>query len=156
MAKTKKKTPYGDRTDLEKLQSQWVKLSGLHDEEQWSAAVVRAATAAEIAVNIAIRSEFKRQSNLQATFVDGLLKWANGIQGKFEKLLLPLLKDHGSLPTVADLEKRSREINKVRNSIVHTGAFCSKSKATTVIRECREIIITLVGLYESGFVLKER
>ena len=44
------KKEYKDRTDLEKIQSQWNKLTGLHSREEFSGAVVRAATAAEIAV----------------------------------------------------------------------------------------------------------
>ncbi len=46
---------YKKLTDLKKLQKQWHKLSGLHTREEWSAAIVRAATAAEIAANIAVR-----------------------------------------------------------------------------------------------------
>ena len=72
------KKPYSDRTDLEKVQSQWHKLSGLHTREEWSAAIVRAATAAEIGANYAIRREFAAQSQLSAHFVDSTLRWANG------------------------------------------------------------------------------
>jgi hypothetical protein len=44
------KTPYDDRDDLEKLRSQWKKIDGiLERRKEWSAAIVRAATAAEIA-----------------------------------------------------------------------------------------------------------
>jgi len=53
--------PYEERTDLEKCQSQWTKLQGLHSLEKWSAAIVRAATAAEFAADFAIRSEFTDQ-----------------------------------------------------------------------------------------------
>jgi hypothetical protein len=42
------KKPYAQRSDLEKIHSQWHKLSGLHTREEWSAAIVRAATAAEL------------------------------------------------------------------------------------------------------------
>lgn len=86
------KEPYADRTDLEKVQSQWHKLSGLHTREEWSAAIVRAATATEISANYAIRCEFATQSQLPAHFVDSTLRWANGLAGKVEKLLLPLTK----------------------------------------------------------------
>jgi hypothetical protein len=74
--------PYQERTDLEKCQSQWTKLQGLHSLEEWSAAIVRAAIAAETTANFAIRSEFKGQGQLSKGFVDSLLKWANGLQGK--------------------------------------------------------------------------
>ncbi|OYV51952.1 MAG: hypothetical protein B7X10_00385, partial [Burkholderiales bacterium 21-58-4] len=82
--------PYEQRTDLEKIESQWHKLSGLHSREEWSAAIVRAATAAELAANFAIRREYQSKSTLSAAFVDTQLKWANGIAGKIDRLLLNL------------------------------------------------------------------
>lgn len=82
--------PYEQRTDLEKVQSQWHKLSGLHTREEWSAAIVRSATAAEIAANFAVRAEFAERSQFDSAFVDNLLHWANGIAGKLDRLLIPL------------------------------------------------------------------
>jgi hypothetical protein len=67
------KKPCDERPDLEKCQSQWWELTGLHDREESSAAIVRAATAAEIACNFAIRTEFAKQGNLRADVVDKLL-----------------------------------------------------------------------------------
>lgn len=58
----KRKKPYDERSDLEKLQSQWNKLSGLHLRDEPSAAIVRCSTAAEIAANYAIRHEWARQT----------------------------------------------------------------------------------------------
>lgn len=80
-------TAYSDRTDLEKLQSQWTKMNALRRREDWAAAVVRAATAAEIAANIAVRQRFA--GVLSSAFIDSLLDWANGIRGKFQRLLIP-------------------------------------------------------------------
>ena len=37
--------PYEKRTDLEKCQSQWWKLTGLQNREEWSAAIVPATEA---------------------------------------------------------------------------------------------------------------
>src|SRR6266852_5101873 len=85
---TKKR--YEQRTDLEKIQSQWHKLTGLHSREEWSAAIVRAATAAEIAANLAVRQEFKSRSKFKTEFVNSLLRWANGLDGKINRLLVPL------------------------------------------------------------------
>jgi hypothetical protein len=68
-------TPYEQRTDINKIQSQWTKLSGHHSRTDWSAAIVRAATACEIAVNLAIRTEFSDRSAFGADFVDSLLLW---------------------------------------------------------------------------------
>src|SRR5467141_3189302 len=87
------KKTYEQRTDLEKCRSQWHKLRGLHSREEWSAAIVRAATAAEIAANYAIRREFASQSNLSASFVDSLLRWGNGLKGKIDHLLVPVVME---------------------------------------------------------------
>ena len=48
------KQDYEKRSDVEKIKTKWTKLSGLHTRSEWSAAVVRAATAAELAANQAI------------------------------------------------------------------------------------------------------
>lgn len=45
------KKPYWERTDLEKVQTQWNKLQGLHLRDESSATIIRAATAAELAAN---------------------------------------------------------------------------------------------------------
>ena len=84
------KKPYEERTDLEKVQSQWNKIHGLHSREEWSAAVIRAATATELAANFAIPAEFAARSTFEAAFVDKMLRWANGLSGKLRNLLLPL------------------------------------------------------------------
>jgi hypothetical protein len=98
------KAAYEDRSDLEKIQSQWHKLTGLHTREEWSAAIVRAATAAELAANFAIREEFRSRGKFDAKFVDSLLRWANGLAGKMDHLLLPLNAG----------KKRSGEIKKLK------------------------------------------
>jgi hypothetical protein len=69
---------YEDRTDIETLKSQWHKPSGLHTREEWSAAIVRAATAAEVAANFLVRVEFAR-SQSEPEFVGNLLLWINGL-----------------------------------------------------------------------------
>lgn len=74
---------YNDRSDLDKLQSQWNKINGiLAREREWSFAIIRAATAAEIAANIAVRQTFSLNSKFSGDFIDSLLIWANGIDGK--------------------------------------------------------------------------
>lgn len=56
MKKSKKK-PYSERTDREKLETNWGKTLKLMEREEYSMAIVRAATCAEIATNIVIRTE---------------------------------------------------------------------------------------------------
>jgi len=152
----KNRIPYDDRSDVEKLQSQWWKLSGLHSREEWSAAVVRAATAAEIAANIAIRSEFQQIGSFPPNFVDSLLGWANGLKGKLDRLLVPLTKDTHRARVIAELKPFALEVNKIRNDIAHRGEFCNRKKAQTTIAKARQFVEGIVGLYEPGFQVKER
>ena len=67
------------KTDLEKIQSQWNKLAGLLARHDASAAIVRAATATELATNLAIRKEFEARRQFTSEFVDSLLTLANGV-----------------------------------------------------------------------------
>lgn len=146
--------PYEQRSDLERITSQWRKLTGLHSKEEWSAAIVRAATAAEIAANLAIRKEFSSQSKFDSKFVDGLLKWANGLSGKIDHLLLPLCANRSAYAKLKKLRTVSAQIHKVRNEIVHRGVFCNEREAREVIGHAKKFVETVVGLYESDFKLK--
>jgi hypothetical protein len=147
------KKPYKDRTDLKKVQSQWHKLTGLHGREEWSAAVVRAATAAELAANFAIRNEFAKQSKLSPSFVDSLLKWANGLKGKMEHLLLPVIKGRARFEDVTTLNKLAKSINDTRNGIAHQGLFCDETEAREIIEQSRKFIEGIVQHYEPDFGL---
>lgn len=155
MAKKKKKLPYDQRDDLQKINSQWTKLSGLHDRSEWSAAVIRAATACEIAVNLAIRREFTERNELDAEFINSLLKWANGIAGKMDRLLLPLTIGDDDHKSIKDLCKLAHDINKKRNEIAHSGHFCSEKEAAALIAKCKQFVVGIVTKYENGFELKE-
>ncbi len=148
--------PYEHRTDLGKCQSQWTKLQGLHSREEWSAAIVRAATAAEIAANYAIRAEFARQSKLKTDFVDGLLKGANGLQGKINNLLSPLVDGTPKAKTMEKLKAMSGEINKTRNAVVHRGEFRDEDEATKTIKMTKYFIEKLIWLYEPSFKLRDK
>lgn len=151
------KKPYEERTDLEKIQSQWHKLSGLHTREEWSAAIVRAATAAEIAANYAIRIEFRARSEFDAAFVDSLLRWANGLAGKLDRLLMPLSEgDKHKHAQMKQLCTIAAIINKKRNAIAHQGEFCNEQEAIDVIAKTNDFITSLVRIYKEDFVLKER
>jgi hypothetical protein len=154
---TKKK--YKELTDLEKLQKQWHKLYGLHSREEWSAAIVRAATTAEIAANFAVRHEFETKSKFDTKFVDSLLRWANGLAGKLDHLLLPLsdnAQDKDKNKEIKKLKAIAGKINSKRNSIAHQGAFCNEDEAKTTISQSEEFITTLVQLYKPAFELKGR
>lgn len=153
---TKSRKPYNQRTDIEKLQSQWWKLSGLHSREEWSAAVVRAATAAEIAANIAIRKEFQEIGSFSPGFVDSLLQWANGLAGKLDRLLLPITRDTDRHKKISQLKAAALRVNKIRNAVAHRGEFCNEKQAQDAMSNSREFVEGGVKLYEPGFKLKER
>jgi hypothetical protein len=151
------KKPYEQLTDLEKVQKQWHKLSGLHSREEWSAAIVRAATAAELLANHAIRVEFAARSRFDAEFVNSLLKWANGLSGKLRNLLLPLATaDADKKKAIVKLQKLAEAVNSKRNAVAHQGEFCNEQEAIKVIDNAREFISGLAQLYEPQFELKER
>lgn len=148
------KTPYDDRDDLEKLQSQWNKINAIIDREhEWSAAIVRAATAAEIAANIAIRKRFEQKSEFSPEFVSSLLIWANGIEGKFNRLIIQGEQDNKRRKALQALKKRAEELNKKRNAIVHRGAFANESEARALIDLARELVNALVRPWEPTFRL---
>ncbi|MBI1423774.1 MAG: hypothetical protein GC149_09950 [Gammaproteobacteria bacterium] len=151
-----KRKPYVDRTDLEKVQSQWNKLTGLHSRDESSAAIVRAATAAELAANFAVRKEFESKSKLSKEFVDSLLVWANGISGKVDRLLIPITKGEKYHKVVTKLKDVSVKINKKRNSVAHQGEFCNPEESDVVIQQAKEFIETLVKIYEPNFELKNK
>lgn len=147
--------PYKSRTDLEKIESQWRKLAGLHTREEWSAAVIRAATAAEIAANLAIRAEYQIRSQFDSDFVDSMLRWANGITGKFDRLLKPLWKGFPEKSRhFKGLKTHVEEINDRRNAVAHAGEFCNQAEAEAVIEHAEKLISGLLALYEPEFKLK--
>ena len=152
---SRKMKPYSDRTDLEKLEACWGKFNGFMDREEWSAAITRAATATEIATNIAIRHELQEQRSLEAKFVDNLLIWANGIVGKLAKILRPLYSLTGEhSKTLKLLEKKSQKINDRRNEIVHSGNYMNQTEAEEIKLLAKDFIEGLVGIYHKDFKLK--
>jgi hypothetical protein len=154
----KNKKPYSDLTDLEKLTKQWWKLSGLHNRAEWSAAVVRAATAAEITANIAIRKEFAEASSLDEKFIDSLLIWANGLKGKIDRLLNPIVASslEDRINEIKRLSKFAIEVNDIRNQVVHKGMFCNEQEAKDTIEKAKNFIEGILAIYEPEFQLTEQ
>lgn len=151
-----KSNPYSERSDLEKIQSQWNKISGLHSRDEYSSAVVRAATAAEIAANFAVRREFADNTSFDAKVVDSFLRWANGISGKFEKLLLPINSGSEREKKLKELKGRVDKLNSERNAIVHRGEFRNEDESLNTIEDSRYIIEELLSLYGEEFKLEDR
>ena len=155
MAKKKKhRKQYNERNDIEKIESNWNKTRGLFNRGEWSAAIVRAATAAEIAANIVIREELQVKRNLEKDFVDSLMIWANGIQGKFDRLILPIVKGSQKYERFKAVKLKIGKVNNERNSIVHSGQFKKHITAKTIISLSKEIIETLVQQYSENFTLE--
>lgn len=150
----REKTKYEKLSDLQKLKKQWTKLSGLHNREEWSAAIVRAATASEIAANYAIRHEFALKSEFSEGFVDNLLIWANGLNGKMSKLLVPLAEGAEKQAKMKALKTLADAIAQKRNAVAHQGEFCNEGEATLSIDQAYQFITGLVGLYYPSFTLK--
>jgi pyruvate-formate lyase len=155
MASKKNKKPYSERTDIEKIESSWNKIKGLLKQEEWSSAIVRATTASEIASNLVIRHELEIIQKLEEDFVSHLMIWANGIHGKFQKLILPMTKNKTCHKDFKKLLTKIQDINTIRNSIVHQGQFKKKSTAIKIVNESKIIIETLVNEYHDNFKLKD-
>jgi hypothetical protein len=148
-----KQKAYADRTDIERIHSTWKKLSGLLNREEWSAAVTRAATAAEIAANIAIRHELQERRKIEPEFVNHLLKWANGLTGKLEKLLKPLYRSDEQKKRIKQLQSAASRISEQRNDVVHSGAFMNEDEAKEVVELARGFAESLVQGYHPEFKL---
>lgn len=151
------KKPYAQRTDLEKINSQWHKLSGFRTREEWSAAVVRAAIAAEVAANFALRQELEIRFRLKPAVVNLLLKNANGLNGKMNQLIIPVLKTDApnhdlsvreqrtltkaeqKLAEVKRLNKIAGEIDDDRNGVVHQGQFGGEEQARKTSDNARKL-----------------
>lgn len=147
------KKPYKELTDLEKLNKCWKKFNGFMHRGEYSAAITRAATATEIAANIAIRYELQERRGLESEFVDHLLKWANGVAGKLVKLLKPLYKTNEQREIYRFLEERSKEINDRRNEVIHSGHYMNQAEAERIESLAKEFIEKLIVIYHEDFKL---
>ena len=101
-----------------------------------------------------IRREFETKSTFSADFVDSLLRWANGLNGKMGKLLLPLAKGTANKAKLNALNTLAEEISNMRNAVAHQGEFSNENEAKECIEKTYEFIIGLVGLYNPSFHLK--
>ncbi|MBE3880063.1 hypothetical protein HJ161_23855, partial [Vibrio parahaemolyticus] len=144
-----------DRTDLEKIQSNWKKVKWFISKKRMVKLSVRAATAAEIAANLVVREELENQKGIDTPFVNHLMIWANGIQGKYQKLIMASVKGKPQEESFKALSSKIGKVNKRRNQIVHGGHFDNSDTAHEVIMEAKELIQVLVGYYTPGFELDD-
>lgn len=146
--------PYDERTDVEKIQSNWTKTCGLFLRGEHSMAVIRAATTVELATNLVVREELENGQNLPKEFVDHLLKWANGLVGKLDKLIIPITDGTDKGRVFKKVKTQISDINKQRNGVAHRGEFKIKKTSSRIIEEARTIIETLVQQYDSQFSIQ--
>lgn len=149
-----KSKPYSQRDDLEKILSNWSKTLGLFSRREYSVSIVRAAVTAELALNYVIRQELSHKHGLPTPFVDGLLLWANGIQGKIDKLYLPITKGAVDEEQLKRSCQSIRHLNKQRNDIAHRGEFRKKETAEKFVSLAEREIMFLIRKYNSSFSLK--
>jgi hypothetical protein len=135
--------PYDERTDDQKLETNWRKARGLYKREDWSAAIMRAATSAEIAANIYVRHFLITEHNLPRQYVDALLFSANGLDGKFKRLIRPAAECRGTWQMLKPLQRRIETLHEHRNSIAHSGQFKDEDEAQEAFRSSFAIIRAL-------------
>ena len=147
------KKPYERRTDAEKVFDNWTKTLGLFERGEYSVAIVRAAISMELAANLVVRAELLTNRSLPADFVGHLLKRANGLTGKFENLIYPILKGSPRYQSLKALSTDWRWVNKERNSVVHSGQFKNKKTAEKALSLARKAVIRMVAAYDPSFRL---
>ena len=147
---TRANVPYEDRSDPDKLYSNWTKTAGLLNRGEYSLAVVRAATCIELAANIVVRRKLVDDAHLPLSFVDSLLKLANGLRYKIQKLIQPMYKGTAHEKALASLAKEILRINKNRNFIVHSGQFRGKKAAEEIVMKTEQIIREMFQICQTG------
>ena len=156
-SRTKKPTPvpYDKLSDDEKVRKNWNKAVGLYEREEWSVAILRAATCLELAVNFAIRDELVSCRKLPLPFVNNLLKSSNGIHNKYQNIYLPVMEEYEEFDGLKRLWKSNiSPVNVERNAVAHRGEFRSKSKATNAMSHTYKALLELFDLHSSKSKLK--
>lgn len=136
----KTKQPYDERSDDDKLKSNWTKAKGHYKREDWSACVMRIATSSEIAANIYVRKFLEGKYDLPDDFVDALLISANGLNGKFRKLITPAAKTEGTWDAIKPIQTKVETINRHRNQVAHSGKFKNRPDAKLLFKHAIETI----------------
>lgn len=84
-----------------------------------------------------------------------MLKWANGLDGKLNRLLLPLPARKEKKDALKKLNLRAREINKKRNEVAHSGHFMNENEAREVLTVSCAFIDTLVSIYYPNYLVDD-
>jgi len=151
-----KRTPYSKAPDDEKVRRNWNKANGLYKRGEYSVAVLRCGICIELAVNFAIRQELVIEHNLPLSFVDKLLKSANGLRNKYYNIYLPIMIEWQEYNELKDLwNNHIDKINKERNTIAHSGEFRSRTLAIRVMEHTYEALQSIMDLYEHNAKIKK-
>lgn len=134
------KPAYDERSDDDKLKANWVKAKRLFGRRDFSASVVRIATSAEIAANIYVRKFLIGEHGLPSSYVDALLVSANGLDGKYKRLIKPGAMIKNTWNDLKSLQKKIQALHDHRNGVVHAGKFKSESDAKVAFEEGLAII----------------
>lgn len=151
-----KKTPYLKVSDDEKVARNWNKALGLFERGEYSVAIIRCGTCIELAVNFAIRQELVVERDLPLSFVDKLLKSANGLRNKYLNIFLPIMEEYEEYDMLKRLWKNQIDkINLQRNSIVHSGEFRSRKVARPIMKKTYKALQEIMELYDHKAKIKE-
>ena len=134
------KPPYDERPDDDKLNANWIKAKNLFERRDFSASVVRIATSAEIAANIYVRKFLIVEHELPSSYVDALLVSANGLDGKYKRLIKPAAALKNTWNDLKSLQKKIQALHDHRNGVVHNGKFKSEPDAKVAFEEGLAII----------------
>ena len=137
--------PYEERTDDQRLESNWQKARGLFKRGDYSASILRAATSAEIAANIYVRHFLITEYNLPVPYVDALLYSANGLDGKFKRLIRPAAEHRRTWGTIKKVQKQIESLHEHRNSIAHAGYFKDEDEAKEALASSLAIVQALAA-----------
>jgi len=102
-----------------------------------------------------IHAEFKRKTDFIDESVNNLLKFANGLDNKMRRLLLPAIVGM-RIAKFTGLQKLAEDISSVRSRIVHQGEFLDEEASVIVIEKARMFIQQLVTIYDQNFQLKDK
>jgi hypothetical protein len=147
----KRKKPYSQLSDDEKVVRNWRKTLRLYDRREYSVAVLRCATCLELAVNFAIRQELVTEVHLPLQFVDKLLKNANGIHVKYQNLYLPIMAQYEEQDALKRLwNEHITKISEERNKVAHQGEFRTRKAAQKVMESTYSALEEIMSLYDFG------
>jgi hypothetical protein len=131
----------------DEITKNWKKTEDLFKRSEWSTVIIRAATVVELASNLLIHKELHLNRGLPQHFVLELMKWANGVMGKFERLLLPIYNENPEiLQNLKKLRKECERINNERNGVAHRGMFKKKETAVSIMQTTVSIVNALTRL----------